>query len=52
MRYKENNIGAATAYNGTDYKTVIIGFPIEVVCGEDARTELLGKVMDFFEEKK
>ena len=52
MRYKENNIGAASAYNGENYKTVIIGFPIEVVCGEKARTELLGKVMDFFEEKK
>ena len=52
MRYSENNISAAVAYNGEDYKTVVLGFPIETVCSEKERTELLGKVLDFFSENK
>ncbi|MDD4820509.1 MAG: hypothetical protein PHD21_06725 [Flavobacteriales bacterium] len=48
MRYSENNISAAVAYNGNDYKTVVVGFPIETICSESERTEFIGKILDFF----
>lgn len=48
MRYADDNISAGIAYKGDDYRTVVLGFPIEVIEGQDKRTELLGNVMDFF----
>ena len=47
MRYADNNISAGVAYDGEDYRTVVLGFPVEVVEGRDKRTELLGNVMAF-----
>ena len=38
MRYADDNISAAVAYRGDDYRTVVLGFPIEVVEGQDKRT--------------
>ncbi len=51
MRYADNNISAAVAYRGDDYRTVVLGFPIEVVEGQDKRTELLGNILEFFFQK-
>ena len=50
MRYTDNNISAGIAYKGDDYRTVVLGFPVEVIKGHDKRTEFLGKVMEFFFE--
>ena len=51
MRYADDNISAAVAYRGDDYRTVVLGFPIEVVEGQDKRTELLGHILEFFFQK-
>lgn len=48
MRYADNNISAGIAYAGDDYRAVVLGFPIEVVEGQDKRTELLGNILAFF----
>ena len=51
MRYADNSISAAVAYRGDDYRTVVLGFPIEVVEGQDKRAELLGNILEFFFQK-
>lgn len=51
MRYTENNLIAATAMDAGTYKTVIVGFPFEVVKGQDARDNLMNQILDFFVNK-
>jgi len=48
FRYAENNISAGIAYDGTDYKTVVLGFPIEVLDSEEQVNDLIKKIVSFF----
>ena len=48
MRYTENNLVAATAMDAGTYKTVIIGFPFEVIKDEGSRNSLMEQVLNFF----
>lgn len=50
MRYDESGLSAAVACRGTAGRgsTVAVGFPLETLMGEKARTELMGKVAEFF----
>jgi hypothetical protein len=49
FRYKENNMSAAVAYDGS-YKVVIIGFPFETILKEESRVKIMQAVFDFFDE--
>ncbi len=48
MRYSENNLVAATAFDADKYRTVILGFPIETITDESQRAHLIKQVLDFF----
>ena len=47
FRYAENNISAGVAYQG-DYKTVILGFPVETLDTQEQVDCLIGEVARFF----
>ncbi len=46
FRYTENDIGAGVAYWG-DHRTVVLGFPIEVVSTREDRDRLMRLALDF-----
>ena len=48
MRYSENNIPAAIASNRYGYRTVVMGFPFEVITSGGERIALMRQIMDFF----
>ncbi len=50
MRYTESNIPAAIASQRGGYRTVVMGFPIEVVDNEAQRNMLIGNALKFFNE--
>ncbi len=43
----ENLQSAAVAYNGTDYKAFVMGFPLESIEQKDKRNEIMGAILDF-----
>ncbi len=47
MRYTENNLSAAVAYDGQDYKTFLMGVPFETIKDSDLRTALMRQILDF-----
>ncbi len=47
FRYAENNISAGVAFQG-DYKTVILGFPVETLDTQEQIDCLIGEVARFF----
>ena len=47
FRYAENNISAGVAFEG-DYKTVILGFPVETLDSREQIDCLIGEVARFF----
>ena len=55
MRYDENGLTAATALEreiengrpGAAYRVVAMGFPFEVIKGEDNRSKLMREVLKF-----
>ena len=47
FRYAENNISAGVAYKG-DYKTVILGFPVETLETQEQVNGLIGEIARFF----
>ena len=47
FRYAENNISAGVAYRG-DYKTVVLGFPIETLETHEQIDCLIGEIARFF----
>ena len=49
MRYAENNISAAVAWNGEKYNTMVLGFPFECVKTENERNLLMKRILNFFE---
>jgi outer membrane protein assembly factor BamB len=46
LRYSENNLSAGIAHDG-DYKTCILGFPLETIKEASARDELMKHLLDF-----
>lgn len=51
MRYSENGIGAAVAYQG-DYRTLVMGFPLETIRPARARNMMMEQVMQFLMDGK
>lgn len=52
MRYATNNQSAAVAYNGSDYRSVVMGFPFETILDAEQRHSLMKGVLDFLSSKK
>ena len=48
MTYPDTDISAGTAYQGNGYRTVCLGFPIEVVCEEKDLYEIINTTLEFF----
>jgi hypothetical protein len=46
-RYADNNISAAIAYEGPDYRTVVFGFPLETLKTQEQLNDLMKKIMQF-----
>ncbi|MCF0168238.1 MAG: hypothetical protein HUJ93_06335 [Bacteroidales bacterium] len=47
MRYAENNVSAAVAYKGSNYRVVTLGFPIETLTSQDQIDSLITSIMKF-----
>ena len=47
MRYTENNLSAAVAYDGSDYKTFVMGVPFETVKTASDRVDLMAQILAF-----
>ena len=47
MRYSENGLSAAVAYAGSDYRTCILGFPIEALTSPEEMATLMQQIMEF-----
>ncbi len=52
MRYEENNLIAATAFDNGAYRTVVVGFPFESIKDADKQVSLMKQVLNFFDNKK
>ena len=48
FRYPQTSISAAVAYPGKNYKTVVFGFPIEILKTQDQIDNLIGQTINFF----
>ena len=47
MRYNGSNNGAAIAYDGTDYRSIVFGFPLESITSHDSFNKLLCEAIRF-----
>lgn len=50
LRYADSGTSAGICYNPGNYKTVCLGFPIEVVTDDDAIDELIVSSLQYFEK--
>lgn len=50
MRYADNQISAATAYRGRNYRCCIFGFPIECLTSQTEIDDILSRIIRFFEQ--
>lgn len=46
LKYTEGNCGAGTAYKG-DYRTFVMGFPLESISSERQRAEIMAGILQF-----
>ena len=51
LRYSDTNISAGVCYEGNGYKTVSLGFPIEVIKQKEDMGSLMKTVMEFFQKQ-
>ena len=51
MRYTENNIPAAIASNRGNYRTTVLGFPLETMQDRGERHALMGNLLEFLLNK-
>ncbi len=50
LRYSDTEISAGTCFEGEGYRTVCIGFPIEVIKGEPCTVSLIKDIMKFLDK--
>lgn len=48
FRYSENNLSAGVLYKGEDYKSCILGFPIESITEQNNINKLIKNIMEVF----
>jgi len=51
MLYAANEAGAAVAYDGTDYKSFVMGFPFECITTQRARNNIMTGILNFLNPK-
>ena len=51
LRYDDTNISAGVAFQGSGYRTVSLGFPLETMCEPSEMTLLLRRSLEFFEKE-
>ena len=51
LRYTDTNISAGTCFEGKGYRTVCIGFPIEVIQDESRTADLMKGIMKFLDKQ-
>lgn len=51
FRYRENNLSAGVLYQGEQYNSCILGFPIEAIKGQENRNRLVKEIMETINEK-
>lgn len=51
LRYADTNISAGTCFEGDGYRTVCIGFPIEVIKDGERADELIKSIMKFLDKQ-
>ena len=49
--YTPGNYGAGIAYKGTDYRTFVLGFPLESIEGVQQRTQIMKAALGLFRSK-
>ena len=47
--YTPGNYGAGIAYKGTDYRTFVLGFPLECIEGAKERGHIMKAILTFFD---
>lgn len=52
MTYSTGNVSAATAYQGKDYRTFMMGFPFESIEEEADRNAIMASILQFLGERK
>lgn len=52
MTYSTGNVSAATAYQGKDYRTFVMGFPFESIEEEADRNAIMASILQFLGERK
>ena len=50
MRYGENGLPAAIASNRGNYRTVVMGFPLETVSTSQERNSLISRILDYLRQ--
>ena len=50
--YTNGNYGSGTVYRGEDYRTFVLGFPLECVENTDVRTYLMQTIVQTLLSKK
>ena len=50
FRYKDTGISAGIAYEGSGYRTVCLGFPIETLCNPDTIDHIINITLEFFKK--
>ena len=48
LRYTDTDISAGVCFDGKGYRSASLGFPIEVIKDDDARTELMKVILNYF----
>ena len=48
MTYNDTEVSAGIGYEAEGYKTVCLGFPIEVVCEEEDLFDIIRTTLEFF----
>ena len=52
LRYSDTNISAGVCYQGSGYKTISLGFPIETITRKEDISSLMKTAMDFFAKQQ
>ena len=52
LRYADSNISAGVAYQGQGFRTVSLGFPIEVLKEEDMIARLMENILKYFNDRQ
>ena len=49
FRYSDSGTGAGICHDGKGYRTVCLGFPIEILETDEQRQYIISTTLDFFE---